>query len=159
MTTRRGQPEFGLYLKQTRERLGLSLRKVQDLTEGRVRNAFLSQIENGKVRLPNIDLLYDLCGVYGLDLWNLMWRAGYRIPQEEFPEDEDTVDIRDEMIYAVAIEKLQDLQLTLEELDEVLAYANFIKERGPRRIGARRRHTPAAAEASAADPTDIAKMR
>ena len=127
-TTERGQPAFGRYLKETRTKLRLSLRNVEAKTEGRVRNAFLSQIENGKVGLPNIDLLADLSHVYYLDFWNLLWRAGYQIPKEypglTSPEQKGWTPL--------VINKLEDLHLTEEELDEVLDYADFVKERGRR---------------------------
>lgn len=129
MTTERGQPAFGRYLKEIRQRRGLSLRKVEALTEGRVRNAFLSQIENGQVALPNIDLLADLSDVYRLDHWNLMWRAGYRIPRE-YPEEKTPEELG---WTRIQVNRLEDLNLTQEELDEILDYAEFVKDRGRRR--------------------------
>jgi HTH-type transcriptional regulator, competence development regulator len=129
MSTDRGQPTFGLYLREIRKRLGFSLRKVQQLSEGRVQNAFLSQIENGHVALPNVDLLADLAQIYRLDFWNLMWRAGYRIPKtpppSTSPNEDDT---------PLNIQSLEDL--TEDELREVLDYADFVKERGHRRRSA-----------------------
>jgi HTH-type transcriptional regulator, competence development regulator len=125
----RGQPGFGRYLKETRARLGLSLRKVEELTEGRVRNAFLSQIENGQVRLPNVDLLSDLADVYDLDLWALMWQAGYRMPKR--PPDLKTP--AEEGWRSVPIRRLEELKLTDDQLREVLDYADFVKHRGRRR--------------------------
>lgn len=126
MSTDRGQPAFGRYLREIRKRLGYSLRKVEELSEGRVKNAFLSQIENGQVALPNVDLLADLAQIYRLDFWNLMWRAGYRIPKKPppstSPNEDDT---------PLNIQSLDDL--TEDELREVLDYADFVKERGHRR--------------------------
>jgi transcriptional regulator with XRE-family HTH domain len=116
-------------LKETRTRLGLSLRKVEELTEGRVRNAFLSQIENGQVRLPNVDLLGDLAGVYDLDFWTLMWQAGYRMPKR--PPDLRTPE--EEGWRPLPIRKLEELELTDDQLREVVEYADFVKERGRRR--------------------------
>ena len=126
MSTDRGQPAFGRYLRGIRKRLGFSLRKVEELSEGRVKNAFLSQIENGQVGLPNVDLLADLAQVYRLDFWNLMWRAGYLIPKtppSSTSPDEDGTPLN--------IQSLEDL--TEDELREVLDYADFVKERGHRR--------------------------
>lgn len=131
-----GQPEFGNYLKRTRQRLRLSLRKVEELSEGRVKNAFLSQIENGKVQLPNVDLLADLAKVYGLDLWNLMWRAGYRIPRD--PNEEEMPDMPWDILWEIATERIGRLYLTQDELDEVLDYADFVKDRGRRHPHLRR---------------------
>ena len=100
------------------------MRKVEALTEGRVRNTFLSQIENGQVRLPNVDLLADLAQVYDLDLWTLMWQAGYRMPKQ--PPDLEEV-----WIPPLPIRKLEDL--IEEQLREVLDYSDFVKERDHRR--------------------------
>jgi transcriptional regulator with XRE-family HTH domain len=121
----RGQPAFGRYLKETRNELGLSLRRVEALTDGRVRNAFLSQIENGQVALPNVELLGDLSQVYGLDFWNLMWRAGYRIPRQEYRFQEE-----EEGWTRVPIQRLKDL--SDEELNEVLRYSDFVRQRRDR---------------------------
>jgi HTH-type transcriptional regulator, competence development regulator len=130
MSSDRGQPAFGRYLKTVRHNRGLSLRKVEELSEGRVRNAFLSQIENGQVQLPNVDLLADLALVYELDLWNLMWRAGYRIPEKESEVMSSDEDVQTRL----NIQSLEEL--TEEELLEVLDYADFVKDRRRRRRSA-----------------------
>lgn len=118
----RGQPGFGRYLKETRTKLGLSLRRVEALTRGNVRNAFLSQIENGQVALPNLRLLGELAQVYGLDYWNLMWRAGYDTPERP-PSDSGPRTHDQPPPWAL----LEDL--TEEELQEVLWYAEAVRER------------------------------
>lgn len=128
----RGQPAFGQYLKETRIKLGLSLRRVEALTDGRVRNAFLSQIENGQVALPNIGLLGELAQVYGLDYWNLMWRAGYDMPERP-PSDVGRRDPGEPPPWAL----LEDL--TAEELQEVLWYAEAIRQRRSERSRSARR--------------------
>jgi hypothetical protein len=92
-----------------------------------VRNAFLSQIENGGVQLPNVDLLADLALVYELDLWNLMWRAGYRIPKNE----SEVMSAEEEGPTPLNIQNLEEL--TEEELRDVLDYADFVKDRRRRR--------------------------
>ena len=123
--TERGQPVFGNYLKEARNKLGLSLRRVEALTDGSVRNAFLSQIENGQVALPNINLLAELAKVYGLDYWNLMWRAGYDLPER--PPTELGPSSDEPPPWAL----LDDL--TEEELQEVLWYAGVIRQRRSQR--------------------------
>ena len=129
-TKTRGQPAFGRYLKQARSGHGYSLRKVEALSDGRVRNAFLSQIENGQVSLPNVELLGDLAAIYGVDYWDLLTRAGYRLPKNlpamyGYSKDQDAW-------YSVRADQLKDL--STEELDELLKYADFIRMRRVRKI-------------------------
>jgi DNA-binding transcriptional regulator YiaG len=50
------KPTIGPYLKSLREAKGLSLREVEAKTG--VSNAFLSQIESGKVKRPSPVMLY-----------------------------------------------------------------------------------------------------
>ena len=95
-----------------------------------MRNAFLSQIENGKVQLPNVDVLADVAKVYNLDLWNLMWRAGYRIPKNPIDDTEPVPEVPWHLLWDDAIARLDRLDLTADELDEVVDYAAFVKERG-----------------------------
>ncbi len=66
---------FGAYLKQLRETQGLSLRDVQSKTE--ISNAFLSQIESGKVKNPSPIMLHKLSTLYRVPYEDLMERAGY----------------------------------------------------------------------------------
>jgi len=123
-TKTRGTPAFGQYLKQARTELGYSLRTVEAMTDGRVRNAFLSQIENGQVSLPNVELLGDLAAVYGFDYWDTLTRAGYRLPKN-LPVLHGYR--KDKSEYSVGAEQLKDL--SSEELDELLKYADFIRMR------------------------------
>lgn len=55
----------------------MTLRQVEDATEKQVSNAYLSQIENGKVRRPSPNILYVLAELYGVSFEGLMERAGY----------------------------------------------------------------------------------
>ena len=69
---------FGAYLKLLRDTQGLSLRDVQSKTD--ISNAFLSQIESGKVKSPSPVMLHKLALLYGVPYEDLMGRAGYPIP-------------------------------------------------------------------------------
>ena len=55
----------------------MTLRQVEDATEKQVSNAYLSQIENGKVGHPSPNILYALAELYGVSFEGLMERAGY----------------------------------------------------------------------------------
>ncbi len=74
---------LGTYLKSLRGAKGLSLRGVEDKTG--ISNAFLSQLECGKVKEPSPVMLYKLAGLYGVPYETLMERAGYPVPVGEGP--------------------------------------------------------------------------
>lgn len=51
-------------LKALRSRLGLTLRDVEEITEGRVSNPYLCQLENGKITSPSVAVCCDLAAAY-----------------------------------------------------------------------------------------------
>jgi transcriptional regulator with XRE-family HTH domain len=69
---------IGKYLKAIREAAGLTLRAVEEKTG--VSNAFLSQIESGKVKQPSPVVLHKLADVFGVPYDTLMEKAGYPTP-------------------------------------------------------------------------------
>lgn len=71
---------LGLYLKTTRQGLGLTLRDVEQATDGQVSNPYLSQLENGKILKPSAHILHLLATVYAAPYEELMKRAGYIAP-------------------------------------------------------------------------------
>jgi HTH-type transcriptional regulator, competence development regulator len=66
---------LGEVLKQARENSGLSLRDVERRTG--IRNAHLSQIENGTITRPEMAILWELASLYGLDYTDLLRMAGH----------------------------------------------------------------------------------
>ena len=54
--------KYGDYLKAVREAKNLTLRDVEKKTD--VSNAYLSQLESGKVKQPSPTLLYKLAQIY-----------------------------------------------------------------------------------------------
>jgi len=68
---------FGAYLKQLREDHGLTLRDVEEETNKQVSNAYLSQLEKGKVTKPSPSILHALSIVYEVPYEDLMERTGY----------------------------------------------------------------------------------
>jgi HTH-type transcriptional regulator, competence development regulator len=68
---------LGPFLKAVRQGLGLTLRDVEEATGKEVSNAYLSQIENGKIAKPSPHILYSLSSVLNVKYENLMERAGY----------------------------------------------------------------------------------
>jgi transcriptional regulator with XRE-family HTH domain len=68
---------LGSYLRQLREGLEMSLRDVEEETKKQVSNAYLSQLENGKIAQPSPSILDVLSTAYGVPYEKLMKEAGY----------------------------------------------------------------------------------
>src|SRR5262249_50309963 len=71
---------LGDYLKSVRLGLKMTLRDVEKATQGDVSNAYLSQLENGKIENPSPHILYALSQAYKISYKSLMTRAGYVAP-------------------------------------------------------------------------------
>jgi len=61
-------------LRELRESAGLTLRQVEEATQ--ISNAYLSQLENGKIKKPSANVLYKLSTLYDVQLDKLLWSAG-----------------------------------------------------------------------------------
>lgn len=115
-----GHPaELGTLLADLRRAQGLSLRQVERATGKAVSNAYLSQLENGKIQKPSPNVLQCLAEVYGVPYDTLMERAGYLLPSAG-----DAVGRR-RRLKAFAID-----DLTAEEEEELLKYLAFLRSRG-----------------------------
>lgn len=66
---------FNLYLRKLRTDRGWSLRDVERLTEGRISNPYLAQLEGGKFENPSLTKLHQLSAVYAVDFNDLCHRA------------------------------------------------------------------------------------
>jgi len=116
-----GRPnELGALLADLRKAKGLSLREVEEATGKAVSNAYLSQLENGKIRKPSPNVLHGLAGVYAVPYETLMEKAGY------LPPSEGKAGGRRRRLAAFAID-----DLTAEEEAELLKYLAFLRSRGP----------------------------
>lgn len=60
-----------------RKRDCLSLRQVEKMTNKQVSNAYLSQIEKGKVLKPSPNIIFALAEIFNTPYDNLMELAGY----------------------------------------------------------------------------------
>src|SRR6516164_11475920 len=81
-----GRPnELGPLLADLRTAKGLSLREVEEATGKAVSNAYLSQLENGKIRKPSPNVLHRLAEVYVVPYEALMEKAGYLLPSTKGP--------------------------------------------------------------------------
>ena len=108
------------FLRTARERKGLTLRAVEQATE--VSNAYLSQLESGKIKQPSPVVLHKLSQLYGVSYADAMRFAGYPVPGEHEREERA----------ARMSGPLTDL--TEEEEAELAEYLTFIRTR--RRRGA-----------------------
>ena len=71
------QQNLGTYLSNLRSMKKLTLRQVEEATEKEVSNAYLSQLETGKISKPSPSVLHSLAKVYGVEYEMLMQKAGY----------------------------------------------------------------------------------
>jgi transcriptional regulator with XRE-family HTH domain len=109
--------ELGAVLADLRRAKGLSLRDVEEATGKAVSNAYLSQLENGRIRKPSPNVLHSLSAVYAVPYEALMEKAGYLLPSEENGGSR-------RRLAAFAID-----DLTAEEEEELLKYLAFLRTR------------------------------
>jgi transcriptional regulator with XRE-family HTH domain len=109
--------ELGTILCDLRKAKGFSLREVAEASDNAVSNAYLSQLENAKIKKPSPNVLHSLAGVYSVPYEALMERAGYLLPSEEGNG-------RRKQLAAFAID-----DLTAEEEEELLKYLAFLRSR------------------------------
>ena len=84
-----------------------------------VSNAYLSQLENGKIKKPSPSVLHSLAEVYVVPYEALMEKAGYLLPSQDGSG-------KRKRLAAFAID-----DLTAEEEEELLKYLAFLRSRGP----------------------------
>ena len=114
-----GKPgELGVVLSDLRSAKGFSLREVEQATGNAVSNAYLSQLENGKIKKPSPNVLHSLAEVYVVPYETLMEKAGYLLPSEGQNSG------RRRRLAAFAID-----DLTAEEEEELLKYLAFLRSR------------------------------
>ena len=70
---------LGIRLRAARERAGLTLREVEERTG--ISNAYLSQIESGRIKEPSPRILHRLAELYGESYAELLELAGYPVPE------------------------------------------------------------------------------
>jgi transcriptional regulator with XRE-family HTH domain len=112
--------ELGPLLGDLRTAKGLSLREVEEATGKAVSNAYLSQLENGKIKKPSPNVLHSLAEVYAVPYEALMEKAGYLLPSESNGGGSRR------RLAAFAID-----DLTAEEEEELLKYLAFLRTRSP----------------------------
>jgi transcriptional regulator with XRE-family HTH domain len=110
---------LGPFLKKRRLELKMTLRDVEDATDKEVSNAYLSQLEGGKIIQPSPHILYSLSTVLNLPYEGLMERAGYIVPAANRPAG-----AQHGRAATFAIDNL-----SAEEESELLDYLNYIRSK------------------------------
>ncbi len=110
---------LGTLLADLRVAKGLTLRQVERATDRDVSNAYLSQLEQGKIRQPSPTILHRLAAVYGVPYEALMEKAGYLLPSTDRESGG-----RRKRLAAFAID-----DLTAEEEEKLLEYLAFLRSR------------------------------
>jgi len=78
---------LGQIIKKARTDLQMSQRDVEDATGKEISNAYLSQLESGKITKPSPHILYALSTALSVSYEMLMERAGYIVPSAQRPTD------------------------------------------------------------------------
>lgn len=68
---------LGQFLSNIRATKRMSLREVEEVCDGVVSNAYLSQLEHDKISKPSPNILHALAEVYAVPYATLMEKAGY----------------------------------------------------------------------------------
>jgi transcriptional regulator with XRE-family HTH domain len=110
---------LGTLLADARKRKRLTLRAVQDAVG--ISNAYLSQLETGKVQSPSPIVLHKLSELYGLPYATVMQEAGYPLPETVKETDPAT-----RLAARVG-------ETTREEEDALVDYIRFLRSRNQRR--------------------------
>ncbi len=109
--------DLGSYLRIARERGRYSLRDVERKVG--IANAYVSQIESGKIRRPSPLVLHKLSRLFGVSYTMVMKLAGYPVPEEK----------QEDKIFALA---RRFGPVTEDEADAIVEYLRFLRSRrGP----------------------------
>lgn len=105
---------LGTSLKAARELIPLTLRQVEESTG--ISNAYLSQLENDKIKKPSAAVLYKLATIYNVPLESFLAAAGvitdYKPPQNKIISESKLL----------ASENITD-----EEEKELLKYLRYLR--------------------------------
>jgi transcriptional regulator with XRE-family HTH domain len=111
--------DLGTFLRTARELKQLSLRGVEKAIG--ISNAYLSQIESGKISQPSPNILHKLCELYEIPYSDVMRLAGYPIPDEN-----DEKGTRSGLPPSIG-------SITEEEEEALIEYLAFLRSRRSRK--------------------------
>lgn len=104
---------LGKTLKEAREQAFFTLKQVEEATG--ISNAYISQLENEKIKKPSANVLHKLATVYNIELQVLLAAAG-------IIEESDTPKTR--MLNSIA---LSAQQLSQDEEEALMKYLKFLR--------------------------------
>ena len=110
---------LGSTLRQSRELATLTLREVEEVTG--ISNAYLSQLENDKIKRPSASVLYKLASVYKIELDTLLVAAGII---EKTAQKKQEVPVNQEWLKRLAF---YSDNLSEDQKNQVLDYLKFLK--------------------------------
>ena len=110
---------LGKYLASIRTDRHMTLREVEEATNKEVSNAYLSQIENDKIKKPSPNVLHTLSEIYGVDYEKLIEMAGYITASNKRSDNQ-----RHGRVATFA-----EHNLSQEEETELMDYLQFIRSR------------------------------
>jgi len=109
---------LGIELARLRKATGLTLRRVEAATG--VSNAYLSQLETGKIKTPSPNTLFKLSQLFGGSYEDLMEKAGYPVPQSQARQIPETVSRLAARVGEVSSSEAEALE----------DYLKFLRQRG-----------------------------
>lgn len=105
---------LGSLLKENRTASSLTLREVEEITN--ISNAYLSQLENDKIKSPSANYLYKLAQLYKMNFEELLESAN--IIEKNLEKDKKKV-LKSSALYSK--------NLNREEEEELMKYLSFIR--------------------------------
>ena len=107
--------QLASFLAKARTSAGKTLRAVE--TDTGISNAYLSQLENGKIKAPSPQILHKLAEVYSVPYELLMELAGFPVPSKSASTPSS-----DSMASRIG-------PVTGEEEEALVEYLHFIRSR------------------------------
>jgi HTH-type transcriptional regulator, competence development regulator len=115
---------LGAFLRRLRLQRGWSLRDVEAKTGGKVHNAYLSQIESGKILRPSLETLVQLSLAFDLDFWTLVTESG--LMPKDAPQN-PRASRQPHPLEMIPRKKVEDL--TFDELELISEFIDFVNWR------------------------------
>ncbi len=108
---------IGSALKEARGLISMTLRQVEVATG--ISNAYLSQLENDKIKKPSANVLYKLSSIYKIDL-NSLLRASGIIKKSDLGDNEATSDFSNNVAFYSS-------DLSEDDQRQILEYIKYLK--------------------------------
>ena len=113
------KPTLGQYLASIRLDRKMSLRQVEEASNKEISNAYLSQLETGKIQQPSPNVLNTVADIYKIDYIQLMELAGY-LPSANSRESSE---------HHGRVATFSEHNLTQDEEAQLLDYLKFLRTR------------------------------